>query len=501
MKNEKILLRKRKENKMEQENRKFYKLLILLSAIMFVSSQIIGWGQGLWADELETFKLLKLNHMNFFKWVFLPNGSNGNIFIILCRCWAEIGELLRFNETIYWDKWLLIFPSIISAVSLFFVGLAGKKINNNNSGIICALLYMLSYENVYNSMEFRFYPWLICFMAISIVCYLNIMDENGEKWKNVILYGVSMGMCVNAQVLNAWAFVALGVLDFILWIRHKRPFKIFVAYIIGLMMTVPYLLYLLTLGAMGEEVLWDGGDPTLHELISTIPNIINNDILVLIFCIAFVWSIAYAKVNKKMFVVTVLPVAAVLLNFFATRIFIAIRGFDPNIFMVRYMQYLAPLFIISIGCMIYYVSSKIIEIDMRKSIVIGAGMALWIGTLYLPSFIKNGGPMQGGIEQYTRWIVKHYDEYGDDSLFIMYEANELYADTIRESFIDPFIDGTVHFSNEVDRDYIETNYPKWVIMDSRLDGQPYLPEYELDSTIEFDRYDCGLDIYKLNLDN
>ena len=238
---------------MEQENRKFYKLLILLSAIMFVSSQIIGWGQGLWADELETFKLLKLNHMNFFKWVFLPNGSNGNIFIILCRCWAEIGELLRFNETIYWDKWLLIFPSIISAVSLFFVGLAGKKINNNNSGIICALVYMLSYENVYNSMEFRFYPWLMCFMAISIVCYLNIMDENGEKWKNVILYGVSMGLCVNAQVLNAWAFVALGVLDFILWIRHKRPFKIFAAYVIGLMMTVPYLLYLLTLGAMGEE--------------------------------------------------------------------------------------------------------------------------------------------------------------------------------------------------------------------------------------------------------
>lgn len=485
---------------MEQKNRKFYKLLILFSLIMIICSQVIGRGQGLWADELETLKLLKLKQMGLFEWIFLPGGSNGNMFLIICRFWAEIGRLFNLDQTIYWDKWLLVYPSIISAVSVFFVGVAGKKIVNESAGIICALVYMLSYQNVYNSMEFRFYPWLMCFMAISIVCYFNIMDDSEKKWKYIILYGLSMGCCVSAHILNVWAFVALGIFDFILWIFHKRPFKVFVAYIIGAAMTIPYLLYLLTLGAMGGEVLWDGGDPTLHELISTIPSLLNNDLLVLIFFIGFVGSIVYAKENEKMFVVSVLSVVAIFFNFVVTRIFMAIKGFDPNFFMVRYMQYLEPLLIITVGCTIYYVASKIIKIDMKIAIAIGGGLALWIGSLYLSSFIESGGPTQGGVGPYTKWIVAHYEEYDENTLYIMYEANHLYADTIRENFIDPHVDETIHIVNEANREYIETNYPQWVISESRLSGEPYLPEYEMVSRVYLDRFNRHLNIYKLNLD-
>jgi len=410
-------------------DRSFYFLLLLISVASLLLMIKSGSETGLWNDEFATIVSLHRHDIYFREWVsamqFSDYQTGLNFYLIAARIWYSIVPLS--------DNWLLLMSEIMVAISVFFVGLAGRVIRNGKCGILAAVLYAFSYQLFEIGHEFRFYPWLVLFTAAAFYYYCKTTIEETPKWRYIILFGLAMGLAVNGQILAGFLPIVFFFADCILINRKKKKARALISYLIALPFALFPLMALISTyrDSYGEGVshLAKIGDSSIAGLFGLTNELwLGNQIWIAVityiaFALGLYVTFSLAKGNgysvtgtfRQQYLFSfcsIAPVICILMNFILVRA----SGEVANIFAERYFQYLYPLMFIAVSFVII-LAFEHIHINKTQFAIIAIGIALFLAVhTYNLSY---NDPKFPGIKGEAEWVIQHSEIIGDDALVVL----------------------------------------------------------------------------------
>lgn len=146
----------------------------------------------------------------------------------------------------YGERWLFLITIIPSALSIYFVGLAGEKFLNRTSGILSALFMGFSTTMWMNvAYEYRPYPFLVLFSTLSLYSYVSRNTSNAKfKWDflfSLSLLGMTMSHYFGIIACGCFFFADLYLLN-----QGKIKIKNYMAYLLPGIFTFSWLLCVYT---------------------------------------------------------------------------------------------------------------------------------------------------------------------------------------------------------------------------------------------------------------
>lgn len=160
----------------------------------------------------------------------------------------------------YGDSWTLLVGIILSAISIVLVGLTGEKIQGKFCGILSALFIAYSktfWVNV--AYEFRAYPILVFFSALTLYCYVH-RNEEVKSFKWSLLLSFSMFGMVMSHYFGMLACFGFFIADiYLLYKKHLKLKNGFVYFLPGITSAVWLCATLLTViknNGPGGVVTW-----------------------------------------------------------------------------------------------------------------------------------------------------------------------------------------------------------------------------------------------------
>ncbi|MCL2110666.1 MAG: glycosyltransferase family 39 protein [Clostridiales bacterium] len=408
-----------------QDGRVFYWCLlffVLISLFLMIRS---GMYNGLWSDEIATLRSLRLHDRSLMEYLgsFWPMGTRTpNAFFFFARIWLEIGGLN--------DVWLLLMCALMVAGAVYLVGLIGRHILGGTAGIISAVLFGFSYHVFQVAHQFRFYPWLVLFTALSLYLFCRLTLEKKAKPQLVILFGIAMGLTVTGQILAGFILACFFVVDLVLVRLGAKQKRILFSYVVAAPFGVLLLSrYFVRLSAEdSESYLALLMDPNLSNLVR-IPEFMlgGTGPMLLLFNISIALAIllVFANVLKRplligdmgfegrrkqlLFVfIAIVPWVCIIMNYAALQ---AMGGL-ANMFASRYFQYLYPLIYLSIGLALVYIFVNILKIDKRWLWALALALLLYFAPqAYTSSLLQ---PSHTGMKHGAAWIIENQEAIGGD---------------------------------------------------------------------------------------
>jgi hypothetical protein len=189
----------------------------------------------LWYDYLLTLKFARnpsladaINHA-------VSTDGNGVLYATLMWIWY------RFMP--YGVDKLLILSELFSALTVFAIGLAGKKIGGFKCGLWCGAMALGSCVLLRYGAELRSYSLVLLSAAVLLHIYPDF-DSSPSRSRTVI-FGAAMALIVYAQIFSAVFCFGFFLLDAVKAKRNKS-FKRIWAYIIAVALYAPYAILFFT---------------------------------------------------------------------------------------------------------------------------------------------------------------------------------------------------------------------------------------------------------------
>jgi len=227
--------------------------------------------------------------------------------------WTISGEFPQFSFNRYLSTfWFDIMPyghenlrlmsQLFVAVTIFIAGLLGCELKGKRFGIIMASLVTFSQSVMYQcSLSIRSYSILL--FATTLAVYMFVLKQKGNyKCWRLILYSVSLILCLDAHHFGILTYAILGLSDLILLFTKKNK----ISNVFSWAVTFPYLAYCsyCVVGAAAENA--NNIVLTTKANFSKLFDFFRwtfsyNDILVVMFVIGYIYIIVntYFKFKQK----------------------------------------------------------------------------------------------------------------------------------------------------------------------------------------------------------
>lgn len=203
-------------------------------------------------------------------------------------------QLMRWyiNNIPYGQLYVYLLSITAVAVSVYMIGLIGKRIRNGNTGIYAsAILAFSSY--IYYQVAFEFRTYFMLLLTSVTTCYLFMVRNENDKKKNriwIIIYGLSLMMLMDSQEygkLVAGFFICVDIVLILL----KRIKK---SNILSMIFPVFYGIYWIInndVGGLWNNYTWPQ-NPTPKLVYNTLYNLFgNSDIVLYMFLIGTTYII------------------------------------------------------------------------------------------------------------------------------------------------------------------------------------------------------------------
>lgn len=179
----------------------FYILLGVCSfAVMFYN----GKKGAFWVDEVFTLG-----------WVYSGYpGKTGIVFQNIKDLWFS---LMPFGE-----EYLLILFELLTACSIYIMGMLGNLYKGKRFGVITAALCATSFP-VLNQCGGEFRPYALLLFSVSSALYFFVKKqrERGKKTSTLIMYGLALTLAMDTHNFGLVFAGLIMIFDFILVIRKK----------------------------------------------------------------------------------------------------------------------------------------------------------------------------------------------------------------------------------------------------------------------------------------
>lgn len=269
----------------------------------------------------------------------------------------------------YGEKWLLLPAEIVTCIGVFFVGMAGKELRGETTGVMSALLAAISATLLRQcSYEIRSYGFYFAGAALVLYLFLrHLRRRQEESWKAVFGMGAAMIFFADMHYHAVFSCVVLCLID-ILFLCYtdklsiRKGVRLMVPYVMAACSYIPNFANMLMEGKLSTvdtDNTWQA-KPTYYKLKSLFDFFSSSSEIVLFFFVVgstvATVSIVYAiyKHGKKADI-TVLRIAAPLLWLTAIIAFIYVYGNYryaqgiSSLWVERYFCSLLPSFFVLVG--------------------------------------------------------------------------------------------------------------------------------------------------------
>lgn len=268
---------------------KLYYITLALTYVMVLQS--MSEEGSLWSDEIWQLSWIYTGY---------PNGAQV-IFNILTNIWYKIMP--------YGQEYLRLLSQLFVAGTIYFTGIAGSLYKNKRFGIIFSSTIAFSLS-IFSQcgMEIRVYAMLL--FSFSFVLYMYIRKQKNickEKISELIIYGISLALLMDAHSFGVPAAGLFMISDFILILLRKTSKKAWIEFIIPAVYGVFWLIdtWQVTTNGLGSNTgnNWVG-KATPARLLDTMRWIFSyNDILFSMFLLGVIIIIFkfFTSLQKKTF--------------------------------------------------------------------------------------------------------------------------------------------------------------------------------------------------------
>lgn len=135
-------------------------------------------------------------------------------------CATVIYHILPYGET-----WLLLFPMMLTAVSIYLIGITGKRVYGVSCGTLASIFmacHIIMWDGV--AFEYRAYPLLVTLAVLSLYCFVRRNEEpHSVKW--MALFCLSLTGMAMTHYFGILLCVEYFLADLYLYIRKNITFK------------------------------------------------------------------------------------------------------------------------------------------------------------------------------------------------------------------------------------------------------------------------------------
>lgn len=191
--------------------------------------------EGLWNDEYVSWNIAAQTNLNDFFSLMYKN-CHTPLYYFYLRAW-----MLICGDTDISLRLSSVLPSIISIITMFFVG---KELKNEKAGLLCALITAISSFNIYFAQEARLYSLLFLFTALVTLFFIKSTKEQTNK--NLLLYfTLNALLCATHTLGIIFSFFNIAILYTYFYknnikinLKHSIPFIVIIVIICPLLFII-----------------------------------------------------------------------------------------------------------------------------------------------------------------------------------------------------------------------------------------------------------------------
>ena len=200
-----------------------FKLFIIFLIGLMFRLWFIDKPEGLWNDEYVSWNIAAQTNLNDFFSLMYKN-CHTPLYYFYLRAW-----MLICGDTDISLRLSSVLPSIISIITMFFVG---KELKNEKAGLLCALITAISSFNIYFAQEARLYSLLFLFTALVTLFFIKSTKEQTNK--NLLLYfTLNALLCATHTLGIIFSFFNIAILYTYFYknnikinLKHSIPFVV-----------------------------------------------------------------------------------------------------------------------------------------------------------------------------------------------------------------------------------------------------------------------------------
>lgn len=398
---------------------------------------------SLWLDEMHQIHFTKGSLIKAIQHCLNLEDSSPPLGLLCSTIWYHVAP--------YGEQWLLLPSMSLTAGTIFTMGIIGEKIHGKYFGILTTLFTAFSITIWLNAAyEYRSYPYLIFFSAVTMYCYMR-KNETGES-KNLLLFGFAMaGLSMThyfGMIICAIYFFA----DLFLVLKRKIKWKSeFIYFIPGLVSAFWMVLILFYQGReVVDRAVWllppnmKRVNDALYFMSGQID--ISYYALLLGFATAFVYGFFVKMQEKRKFDWAIFYLALCAVSVFCVMFILYLYGAFINpkssLWAERYFLSLYPYVVILIALGVYMIMTGTSNEKKKIIIMFMAGVlslkcVAFISTSSSLSLYTYGNGYTRTSEPYREaadWIYTQNYIFNDDTVVIVVKADSV-ADGWNEYYI------------------------------------------------------------------
>jgi len=141
-------------------------LIVLLGLILRIYDLS---GESLWLDEFASLGFARLDLGGIIGKIYYESENNPPLYYMFLHYWIAL-----FGESAF----SLRMPTVLfSTASIILIYVLGKILFNKNTGLLAALIFSLSYYQIYYSQEARAYSLMVLLGLLSLFFLLHLTDK------------------------------------------------------------------------------------------------------------------------------------------------------------------------------------------------------------------------------------------------------------------------------------------------------------------------------------
>lgn len=406
--------------------------------------------------------------------------TNVPLFYLLLYIWMEV-----FG---YEPNTLHLLPQIIASMSVFVMGLIGKKISGKRFGLLVAIIAATSIQVIYASFQVRAYSLLILGSAIVFLVWLN----RNEKWTSQVAYVFALWLLSFSHFFGVLFCFSLGLLDLIKVIRREQKFSSLLPYVVYCLVYVPYLLIAFIMASNVWGAFWPPV-PDYIDLVELLVQLLplGNAGVFIFFSVLIVFMFNYKKkeiqidsrINQAIggaiwSIVIVLLIA-----------FVYSRYINPtsSVWVYRYFLVLYPCAVITVAYGLY---SFVLWIEKKANVKEIISLAVFVAfaivlnyqnvefALNNPNEINTGGKEFKAVADY----LLQQEDIDNETTLVYFPYPDRYFDGWIEFYSKGYAENipnmccTVEELYALDITQYDTIYTVGIVYDLASNGQEYIDE-------------------------
>lgn len=470
----------------------FYIILFFLSLLSLFFMWRYADDESFWYDEVYTLGFLQGGEKTNSMW----------IVSMLMRAWSFAAP--------YGQEYLLLIEIMAVVCTVYFIGLIGRRICDEQCGIIAAILVGFS-ECIwlYAAFEFRSYAFLLLFSVTTFYFLLIRNAAAKHKYFFSVLYGVNLLLLMDSHEYGKVLVVCYLAVDVVLLIGKKINVKYLITWIIPFMYGI-YWIFNNEVGHLWNNYSWPE-NPNIEIVADTFMILCNKQwILFGLFLCGVVYImkllIDYLK-NSKTFVQIdkyLYPLWLIVGVFACSIIYSNYINPQNSLYLPRYfisvVAYIYIIIAVTVSKIIDYIKSVGIKCLNRNMVTVCIAMLLifngWQIYRTYPQLHNND--YRGCAE----WLKNQEDIYDKDVVIVSTESKEN-----MDAFLYFFYQGKDSHTPQIiidksfNLDRLQSlSYRKGYVV-SFLPGVQALPEHTDDYKSVMLKEEYGIKIYEKKMAN